>query len=128
MSRRRKHPQWQWAGIVGAIGIAIIIVVGSYHIISESTGAVVDAGASDSATAADSTRPARPSASQPGSAVSAAPSEALKRVVFIGDSYSAGVGNSDHSKRWTTIVAKAEGWREINIAKGATGYLTTSKE
>jgi lysophospholipase L1-like esterase len=53
--------------------------------------------------------------------------EALaKRTVFIGDSYSQGTGASRDSRRWTTLVSSAEGWQEINLALGGTGYLTTA--
>lgn len=47
-------------------------------------------------------------------------------AVFIGDSYSVGVGSSEMSKRWTTMLSAAEGWQEVNIARGGTGYLTTA--
>lgn len=47
-------------------------------------------------------------------------------AVFIGDSYSVGVGATENSKRWTTLLSAAEGWQEVNIARGGTGYLTTA--
>lgn len=47
-------------------------------------------------------------------------------AVFIGDSYSAGMGASVPAKRWTTLVAAAEGWREVNLSSSGTGYLTTA--
>lgn len=46
------------------------------------------------------------------------------RAVFLGDSYVAGTGASDPSKRWTSIVAKDQGWTEINLGQGATGYVS----
>lgn len=48
-------------------------------------------------------------------------------AVFLGDSYSAGVGASEENKRWTSIVSAAEGWEEINLANGGTGYLRTAE-
>lgn len=47
-------------------------------------------------------------------------------AVFIGDAYSAGVGASETSKRWTTRLSAAEGWQEVNVARAGTGYLTTA--
>lgn len=47
-------------------------------------------------------------------------------AVFLGDSYTAGVGASGQNVRWTSLVSKAEGWRETNLGRGATGYLTTA--
>lgn len=47
-------------------------------------------------------------------------------AVFIGDSYSSGVGASEMSKRWTTRLSATEGWREVNVAHPGTGYLTTA--
>jgi lysophospholipase L1-like esterase len=49
-----------------------------------------------------------------------------RRTVFIGDSYSQGTGASVKSKRWTSIVSKAFGWHEVNLARGGTGYLNES--
>ena len=49
-----------------------------------------------------------------------------RRTVFIGDSYSQGTGASDKSKRWTSLVSKAQDWHEVNLALGGTGYLNTS--
>jgi lysophospholipase L1-like esterase len=36
------------------------------------------------------------------------------------------VGASQHSKRWTTLVAASQGWQEDNLGRGGTGYLTTA--
>lgn len=47
-------------------------------------------------------------------------------AVFIGGSYSAGVGASVSGERWTTLLAAAKGWREVNLALGGTGYLATA--
>jgi Lysophospholipase L1 and related esterases len=44
-------------------------------------------------------------------------------AAFIGDSYTVGVGASEHSKRWTTMVAASQGWQEDNLGRGGTGYL-----
>lgn len=48
-------------------------------------------------------------------------------AVFIGDSYTQGSGASDKRvDRWTTILSTEEGWREVNLGRGGTGYVTTS--
>lgn len=54
--------------------------------------------------------------------VAAAPLDAL----FIGDSYTAGVGASSDATRWTTLVATGMGWREDNRGLGGTGYVSTA--
>lgn len=43
-------------------------------------------------------------------------------VVFLGDSYTAGVGASDKALGWASLVGEAEGWRVRNLARGGTGY------
>lgn len=47
-------------------------------------------------------------------------------ALFIGDSYTSGSGASSTAKRWTTLVAASQGWRESNLALGGTGYLTSA--
>ena len=47
-------------------------------------------------------------------------------AVFMGDSYSAGMGASAPALRWTTLVADQEGWIELNAARAGTGYLKAS--
>jgi lysophospholipase L1-like esterase len=51
---------------------------------------------------------------------------ASTRVMFIGDSYSAGTGASDRANRWTTLVSDELGWIETNEALGGTGYVRTA--
>lgn len=63
------------------------------------------------------------------SSVAAAKAEQMQPspvAVFIGDSYSAGAGATSTDKRWTTLVSKRLGWKQINLAKGGTGYLVTA--
>lgn len=47
-------------------------------------------------------------------------------AVFIGDSYSAGVGASSEQKRFVNRVAYAEGWTMVNLANGGTGYAVSA--
>jgi lysophospholipase L1-like esterase len=46
-----------------------------------------------------------------------APDEVRQPIaVFIGDSYSQG------AEKWPSIVSQDQGWREVNLAQGGTGY------
>ncbi|MDT0211257.1 SGNH/GDSL hydrolase family protein [Curtobacterium sp. BRD11] len=74
-------------------------------------------------------------ASRPGSNAVAAPAPTFSstpkadktpRAVFLGDSYTQGTGASSDATRWTALVAKQEGWREVNRGQGGTGYVHTA--
>lgn len=54
------------------------------------------------------------------------PPPAPDTALFIGDSYSAGVGAGNKVNRWTSIVANEMHWLEANYALGGTGYVTTA--
>jgi lysophospholipase L1-like esterase len=45
-------------------------------------------------------------------------------AAFIGDSYTAGFASSTPERRWTSLVAKKEGWRELNFGEAGSGYIT----
>lgn len=45
-------------------------------------------------------------------------------AVFIGDSYTSGVGGN--GTRWTSLVAAKLGWTEVNLGRGGTGYKATA--
>ena len=47
---------------------------------------------------------------------SATPAAKQKVAVFIGDSYTQGSG------KWPDAVSKAQGWEEVNLGRGGTGY------
>lgn len=49
-------------------------------------------------------------------------------AAFIGDSYTVGLGASGPEHRWTTLVAREEGWRESNFGEGGSGYITKGME
>lgn len=49
------------------------------------------------------------------------------RVVVIGGSEAAGKGASDGEHHWSSIVAAARGWDEVNLARAGTGYLTEAE-
>jgi len=57
----------------------------------------------------------------------AAPIEAPEVAGFLGDSFTAGDGLADRKFRWTTVLAGAEGWTEINAGSGGTGYETAGR-
>lgn len=58
---------------------------------------------------------------EPGSAAEALPPGST--ALFIGDSYSFGVGVASNEQRWTSLVSADLGWVEQNRALGGTGYL-----
>lgn len=43
-------------------------------------------------------------------------------VAFYGDSYTSGMGASDTSKRWSTIICKQRGWAEFNPSVPGLGF------
>lgn len=47
-------------------------------------------------------------------------------VVFMGDSYTQGTGASTRASQWSSIVSAEEGWHEINLGRGGTGFLANS--
>lgn len=44
-------------------------------------------------------------------------------VAFYGDSYTLGVGASEESKRWSTIVCAQRGWNEFNPSVDGLGFV-----
>jgi lysophospholipase L1-like esterase len=51
-------------------------------------------------------------------------SDERETVAFLGDSYTAGTGSSSDSTRWSTLISKDQGWRELNFGSGGTNYAT----
>jgi lysophospholipase L1-like esterase len=49
-------------------------------------------------------------------------------ALFVGDSYTVGQGASSPELRWSTLVADAMGWQELNVADGGTGFVTRRPE
>ena len=92
------------------------------------TGSTPDSSASGSASAASPSGSASPAASgsatASGASASAGESGAIKTVVFVGDSFTAGVGASAPDKRWTTLVAAGHGWTEKNLGHPQSGYAS----
>jgi len=46
------------------------------------------------------------------------------QAVFLGDSYTVGIGGD--GPKWPTTVAAALGWKPVNLALGGTGYVAES--
>ncbi|TFC59474.1 MULTISPECIES: SGNH/GDSL hydrolase family protein [unclassified Cryobacterium] len=106
----------------------LVLVIGG---IAAVVAAVVGAGAASTASLVPTLPPATPAptASAPPTA-SAAPTDSPTSptdpavAVFLGDSYTQGWGASNPTMKWTTVVAYAAGWTEVNEGQGGTGYVT----
>jgi lysophospholipase L1-like esterase len=70
-----------------------------------------------------SSRPSAVASASSASASTGAPKPGPADVVFIGDSYTDGVGATSPATRWSTLVALKEGWTEDNFGVGGTGYV-----
>lgn len=65
-----------------------------------------------------------------GSTASAEPRSKIRvtgitNAVFIGDSYTQGIGASGPGRRWVSLVSVKEGWEPQNLGRSGTGYLAT---
>lgn len=65
--------------------------------------------------------------------VSSTPAATVDRAekptaLFIGDSYTAGVGATSFDNTFATLVSIDRGWIEVNAGYGGTGYLATAGE
>lgn len=49
-------------------------------------------------------------------------------VAFLGDSFTQGGGATTNADRWTTIVAREQGWIELNYGFGGTNYGTAGEQ
>lgn len=54
------------------------------------------------------------------------PPEVAVEVAFLGDSFTAGARASSKAHRWTTLLAREQGWIELNYGQGGTNYGTGS--
>lgn len=48
-------------------------------------------------------------------------------AAFLGDSFTAGDGLTDRANRWSSVLAAKEGWIEVNVGIGGTGYESDGK-
>ena len=48
-------------------------------------------------------------------------------VAFYGDSYTAGTGASDVSKRWSTVLSRDRGWNEFNPSIDGLGFINNRR-
>lgn len=46
------------------------------------------------------------------------------QVAFLGDSFTVGTGADDRSDRWTTLLARSQGWQELNYGVGGTNFAS----
>lgn len=60
----------------------------------------------------------------PAPAATETPAAAPAVVAFLGDSYTAGAGATESSSRWTSVLAAANGWVEVNLGEADSGYGT----
>ncbi|WP_062292701.1 SGNH/GDSL hydrolase family protein [Demequina phytophila] len=117
MARKRSGGQGWLArdhrGISGwGLLVAALVVIGI-------GGAYAYAQAQPAATAA-------PGASTSPVPSFSAPSHVAPIALFIGDSYTAGVGATEEKDRWSTLVSQEMGWREVNYGRSGTGYAATA--
>ncbi|WP_062318474.1 SGNH/GDSL hydrolase family protein [Demequina maris] len=97
------------------VALLVLVGVGGLY-------AYLNSGTSTSAASAP-----QPSASDTPLVVpSSEPAYLTPVALFIGDANTTGVGVTATSKRWTSIVSAELGWREVNYARGGTGYLQTA--
>lgn len=73
--------------------------------------------------ASQAATPAAGHTATPSATTTPSPTQAVARAVFMGDSYAAGTGGN--GVRWTALVAKQLGWKEVNLGRAGTGYLTS---
>lgn len=111
---------WQTLGlIVLSLGTAGLMASAWWHVRpNQVVGGYVAPTTSASAKPRVTASPS-PSGSE---AASSAPDERL-RAVFMGDAIVAGTGGG--GVRWTKLVAEEHGWKEINLGRAGTGYLTS---
>lgn len=71
---------------------------------------------------------ARPTATSASVSPSPTPTVATGPVVFLGDSVAEGKSATAPAKRWTAIVARELGLKEVNLGHARTGYLRVGPE
>lgn len=96
------------------IAFAIWVILGNKGPAAPGTSAVPSAIATPTTTS-DVTPPTTSTTSTATNSPALTPTAA-----FIGDSYTTGVGGG--GTKWTTLVAKKEGWSEVNLGYRGTGY------
>ncbi len=57
-----------------------------------------------------------------GTTAAADPARTTPRVAFLGDSFTHGGGASSEPHRWSSRVAAAQGWTELNFAVGGSSF------
>lgn len=131
MASRRHFPSrrvWQVVGLVVLIVVAVVAAWAalSGYSLSSHTGSTYaaapeQAGSSSPTQAASASSTGTPSVAASSSGTSSA---AHPVAVFVGDSYTSGAVTT--GVRWTTLLSRAMGWQEVNLALGGTGYETST--
>lgn len=101
--------RWFWWAVLGLLSVTVVVAA---------VGVVLDQQVWASAAERDAAQYTPPPATV----------AVRQTAAFIGDSYTAGAGADAPAKRWSTLVAGAEGWLEVNDARGGTGYLQTAEQ
>ncbi|CAN7444497.1 SGNH/GDSL hydrolase family protein [Knoellia sp. LjRoot47] len=71
---------------------------------------------------------ARPTTSSASATPTPTPTRAEGPVVFLGDSVTEGKSATAPGKRWTALVARSLGLKEVNLGHARTGYLRIGPE
>jgi len=104
-SRRFSVPAWALRTVVyGALSVIAIVAIVLTVVALASRGS--DAASDDSV---------------PAISVATSPT-----AVFIGDSFTQGVGASGPEARWVTLVALKEGWEPLNLGQSGSGYVAVA--
>ncbi len=120
----RELPKWAGSALVGALAVLGIVAAFAWAVWYQQSLTVdaSDAGGSSQALGGSS------GSSQPASSSSSASAEG-PRVVFVGGSYTAGVGLDDRKQgAFPRLIGDSEGWTIVNTAREGAGYLVTPPE
>lgn len=108
---------WQYVLLVVVGALTVFLVVLAFN----RTGPAV---APSTRTPLPSSTPTSTTPSPPEPTDTPAAAAAPAVVAFLGDSYTAGAGASESSSRWTSVLAAANGWVEVNLGDADSGYGT----
>lgn len=124
-SMTHKRPKvstfWQRPVVIAAAVLLVAVAtVGAY--LAGRTPPVADAAAMNAA--------GESSAAQAQASFDAAADArtAANTAAFFGDSYTVGAFSSTPRLRFTSLLAKSQGWLERNLAEGGTGYFTAATD
>ncbi|STX04937.1 SGNH/GDSL hydrolase family protein [Kocuria rosea] len=90
-----------------------VIVLAAFTVVMITVGLVMDAAV---------TRPSAQAADEYTTPVSYTPPPQPDSIAFLGDSFTVGTGASSRFSRWTSLIAKNNGWIELSYGLGGTNY------